>query len=100
MERITKKELQEIAKNNQVAAVELWQTTNSPEHYRGIHTDTITPYDEELEDMPTEFDIVEYRIMDEEEYNTTVLANVGINADFAYLFGDKDAKVLIIILPN
>lgn len=97
--KTTKKELQEIAKINHVAAVELWQTTNSQEHYQGIHTDTITSCDEELEDMPTILDIVEYRIMDEEEYNNTVLANGCINADFEDWYGDKNAKVLVVILP-
>ena len=38
--------------------------------------------------------------MDEDDYNTSVLANTGILADFKETYGNKDAKVLVIVLKN
>ena len=39
-----------------------------------------------------------YELMDEEEYNNTIMANCDIYADFEDWYGDKDAKVLCVMI--
>lgn len=39
-----------------------------------------------------------YELMNEEEYNNTLMANGDIYADFEDWYGDKDAKVLCIMI--
>lgn len=68
-----------------------------------IHTDCIVSLDDEMNFNElycagiNEFD---FELMDEDDYNNTVLANSCISADFEELYGDKNAKVLIIVLKN
>ncbi|WP_304239965.1 hypothetical protein [Phocaeicola plebeius] len=68
-----------------------------------IHTDCIVSLDDEMNFNElycagiNEFD---FEVMDEDDYNNTVLANSCISADFEELYGDKNAKVLIIVLKN
>ena len=39
-----------------------------------------------------------YELMNEEEYNNTIMTNCDIYADFEEWYGDKDAKVLCIMI--
>lgn len=39
-----------------------------------------------------------YELMDEEEYNNTIMANCDIYADFEDWYGNKNAKVLCIMI--
>lgn len=58
-----------------------------------IHTDFINY----LEDYNTEDEVEDYVLMDEEEYDTTILANSTERANFEEWYDNKDAKVLVII---
>lgn len=57
----------------------------------GFHTDRIMNV-EDYEDLD---EVVEYSLMDEGEYSSTVFANCSECTDFERWFGDKDAKILV-----
>ncbi len=69
--------------------------------YTGIkhsfHGDALKGVDLELDNLPDEIEC-DFCEMDEEEYNSTILANSDMYADFADWYGDKNSKVLIIAL--
>ena len=64
-----------------------------------IHTDTIRYMDVSLDYLPEEVDC-EWELMDEAEYNRTVLANGCELSDFEGWYGSKEARVLVIVLYN
>lgn len=59
-----------------------------------IHTDNIQSYDK----YTGEERAINYGLMDEGRYNETILANSCVTADFADWYGDKTAKVLVILI--
>lgn len=63
-----------------------------------IHTDNIkdSAYSS-IDELPDEVEC-DCQIMDEEDYNRTILANGGEKSDFEGWYGDKNAKVLIVVL--
>lgn len=63
-----------------------------------IHTDNIkdSAYSS-IDELPDEVEC-DWQIMDEEDYNRTILANGGEKADFKGWYGDKNAKVLVVVL--
>lgn len=63
-----------------------------------IHTDNISDSGySSIDELPDEVEC-DCQIMDEEDYNRTILANGGEKADFEGWYGDKNAKVLIVVL--
>lgn len=92
---LEKNTLIEIAKD--CADVEIY--TADFNHYRGFHSDFISGTILSLSDLPDEF-IGDYEIMDEEDYNNSVLANSCMSADFKDWYSNKNAKVLVINLPE
>lgn len=62
-----------------------------------IHSDFIDSVDEEI---PDDTDVEAYKLMDEEAYGYGVLANTCFFADFEDWYGDKNAKVLVIVLSE
>lgn len=82
------------------ACVELYGYVN---HHHSFHTDNIVPLDDELnfkELYCTDINEIDFEVMDEDDYNNTVLANACESADFEELYGDKNAKVLVVVLKN
>ena len=82
--------------NGQYAEVEIYS-------YKGkvhrIHTDFLENIDgvyDKTVYLTKEID--EFLLMDEDEYNSTILANGSIYADFTDWYDDKNAKVLVITL--
>lgn len=60
-----------------------------------FHTDKIKSYDKK----PKPYDIVlEYELMDEDDYNDSVLANSSESADFAEWYNDENAMVLVVLI--
>lgn len=57
--------------------------------YIGDSVETLT--DEQLENAWVE-------LADEQYYNSTINANCGMTDDFAELYGDKEGKVLLVII--
>ena len=63
---------------------------------KSIHTD----YIKYIENYTENDEINDYRLMNEEEYNNTILANSCKKADFEEWYDDKDAIVLVVIVKN
>lgn len=58
-----------------------------------IHTDSIRA----IECQDENKEVRHYELMDEDDYNHSVLANSSIYADFEAWYGNKDAKILIVV---
>lgn len=85
---------------NKCADVELYGYAGRK---HSIHTDCIVPLDDELnfkELYCTDINEIDFEVMDEDDYNDKVLANSSIEADFEEQYGDKKAKVLVVVLKN
>ena len=91
----TKEEVKKMAA--QAAEVEIYRFNKADRYIRGIHTDNTACMDMKVDDLPDEFK-GEVQLMDEEEYDNTLLANSSMSADFDDWYGDKDAKVLVVVL--
>lgn len=91
--KYTKKHLQDLS--NDCIDVEFYQF-NSSNH--SIHTDNITSIDIDWADLPDEDIECKYALMDEREYERTILANSSASADFADWYDDSNAIVMIIVL--
>ena len=61
-----------------------------------FHTDSIQGTD----DYNDNSKVLDYEIMDEEDYGTSVLANSCVRADFEEWYDDKNAKVLCILIDE
>lgn len=55
--------------------------------------------DEHVIDRDKEMEI-DWEIMDEDRYGSTILANSTVIADFAEWFGDNDAKILCVLIKG
>ena len=95
-----KKTVRDIKKEleGKYAACEVYEYCN--ENYQRMHGDFLNYIDEEDTDDRKLFDDFSYELMDEEEYDNTIMANCCDSGDFEYCYGDKDAKVLIIIVSK
>lgn len=91
----TRQEVQELAK--QAAEVQIFRFTQLDKFVHGIHTDNTGGMDMKVEDLPEEFK-GDVQMMDEEDYGDTILANSSMCADFEDWYGDKNAKVLVVVL--
>lgn len=87
---------------DQAAEVEIFKFTS---RRHSVHSDFISDLllgisvdDIDTDIIPLE-DIYIY-LMDQEDYNNTVIANIGVRLDFEELYGDPEAKVLVIVLPE
>ena len=95
MLRYTKTQIEIMAAK--AAEVEIYSFNQADKYIHGIHTDNMRNLDIDTDALPAEFDgMVE--LMTEQEYNDTVLANSSVSADFADWYGNKDAKVLVVVL--
>lgn len=74
--------------------IEVWMYTDKSKR---LHTDYVKNIDDEYDE---EIEIDDYYIMDEDEYNRTILANCGEYADFATWYDDKDEKVVVIMVNH
>ncbi len=64
-----------------------------------IHTDNLRFIEDIPEDeMDGTGEVISWELMDEEDYNNSVLANACVTADFNAWYGDKNAKVLVILM--
>ena len=59
-----------------------------------FHTDNI----KDVDDVPENTRVVAWELMDEDTYNQTILANTCVTADFEDWYGNKEAKVLCILI--
>lgn len=92
------KELKELLKTQgkEFAEIEAYTyNTYINERNKSLHTDCI-----ELTDVSDNTDVKNYVLMGEEEYNQTILANQGYSVDYEDIYGDKNAKLLIVIVEE
>ena len=81
---------------NEVTDVEVYRFTSK---VHKLHTDYIENINWDYgEDYYENREAVTYEIMDEDDYNRTILANYSDSADFDAWYGDSDAKVLVIVI--
>lgn len=48
----------------------------------------------------SDYEVREWDLMDEETYNAEILRGSDVTVDFEEIYGDKDAKCLIVLLEN
>ena len=94
--KYTKKELSEIAR--QAADVEIYIAKTDQAMFNP-HTDTIESTELTLDDIPGEVEC-NYYLMDQNDYNHSILANSSETASFSDWYGDKFAKVMVVILAE
>lgn len=88
--------VKEIIEKHGMNCVEVEVYNADRMHFRSIHTDSIRScyeYDENDE-------VLDFEVMCEERYNDTVLANSCVSADFSEWYGDNNAQILVIIIPE
>ena len=93
-------EVKELYKG-EYTEVEVYEPINRGKHNPNrIHTDNCydlgdcSPHGNYAEDMAVGL----YQLMSEEDYNHTLLSNADLYADFEGWYGDKNAKVLCIMI--
>lgn len=84
-----------IKDNEEAVAVEFYSCDDNRVR---IHTDHINWIDDN--DVCEAEIVLKSELMDEEDYNTSVYCNCGMVADFEEEYGDKNAKVLVIIVKQ
>ncbi|MBQ7564076.1 MAG: hypothetical protein IJT16_08805 [Lachnospiraceae bacterium] len=52
------------------------------------------------EEAPDEAEVLDYRLLDEDEYNLTFWLPIGERVSFEKEFGDRSAKILCVVLPR
>ena len=91
---MTVKEVKEMYEG-QYKEIEVYSTWNVGKHYPDhFHTDNCK-FTEEFTD---ESKVGLYELMDEEDYNHSIMANASDYVDFEDWFGNKNAKILCIML--
>ena len=87
-----------IKRHEGVASVEIYESIGVGSHFPiNFHTDNcriLEDYDPDKDYSP-----VIFRVVDEEEYNSSINANSCITDDFEALYDNKEAKVLLIMVP-
>ena len=87
-----------IEKHKEVAAVEIYESIGIGSHFPiSFHTDNCT-YIEDY-DPDKDYSPIMFSVVDEDEYNKTINANTCMTDDFEDLYGNKEAKVLLIMVP-
>ncbi len=75
--------------------LEVYVPVSKGEHYPNcFHTDNCRSAEMCSVAVTDDTEVGLYELMDEDDYNHTLLANGGETADFADWYGDKGAKVL------
>lgn len=97
---MTIKDVKEEYKN-EYAELEVYKAMSGGKYYpSNFHMDNCrslgedSPHGNYDDDMKVGL----YELMDEEEYNNTIMANCDIYADFEDWYGNKNAKVLCIMI--
>ena len=91
---MTIKEVKEMYKG-QYDELEVYSTWNVGEHYPNhFHTDNC----KSTEEYTDESEVGLYELMDEEDYNRSIMANASDYADFGELYDNKGAKILCIMI--
>lgn len=93
---MTIKEVKELYKG-EYEDIEVYRPNSSGKHYPCcFHTDNCTWAD----DYNDNSEVGLWELMDENDYTSTLYANTIETADFDEYYGDKEAKVLCIMLAD
>ncbi len=94
----TFKELKEIENFKDYAAVEVYMPTfnNNDLKSYDFHSDFV----DFIENADDNAEVLRWQEFDEEEYNRKLNANTGHSDDFAELYGDKNATVLVVLISK
>lgn len=93
---MTIKEIKEMF-NGDYVEVEVYKplNTDTGRYYpKNFHTDNCVGMEDYTEDM----EVGLHELMDEEDYNQSLLAGYDITADFEDWYGDRNAKILCIMI--
>lgn len=81
--------------------LEVYEAVSGGKYYpSSFHTDNCRSLGEDSPhgNYDDDMEVGLYELMNEEEYNNTIMTNCDIYADFEDWYGDKDAKVLCIMI--
>lgn len=76
---------------------EIWKSNKKVPSIDFLHTDNIERTDLSVKDLH-EDQVMCYGLVNEKEYNNTIMINSSEQADFEEWYEDKNAKVLIIVV--
>lgn len=97
---MTIKEVKEEVKNilhENYQEIEVYEANCRGKYYPSeFHTDNCISTDDYTDESEVGF----YELMDEEDYNDSIMANTSECADFNEWYGDKEAKILCIMLAD
>lgn len=79
--------------------VEVFRARNGGSRQCPFHTDYCKCIDD-IEDYSEDALAKYHELMNEHDYNTSILVNNGYQLDFQELYGDSEAKVLCIMLAD
>lgn len=98
MMTMTIKEVKEMYKG-QYDDFEVYKANSVGEHYpTHFHTDNCRFVDEDPEVYTDESEVGLWDLMDEVDYNNSIMANTSDYANFDMWYNKKDAKVLCVML--
>ena len=80
-------------KNGSFTAVEVYKATDNGYYSSDFHGDFIV----ELEDYTGKEEVKKWTIMDEEDYNNSILANCSVEFEEIY---EKNDKILVIVIEQ
>ena len=85
--------------NLKYADIEVYepQFSNTDYHALNLHTDFIKSV--EFEDVKNR-EVLTDKLLNEEDYNNSILANCGLSLNFEEVYGNKNAKVLVILVKK
>lgn len=93
---MTIKDVKELFKN-EFEEIEVFKANSHGRYYPNrFHTDNCSA----TEDYSDESEVGLYELMDEEDYNNSIMANINDYARFEEWYGNKEAKVLCIMLAD
>ena len=93
----TVEDVLKLFSNEKIDDIEYYRNVND-KFFKWFHGDFMESVDEE--DVKPNDLVYTWGIMEEEEYEHSILANSGIYADFEDWYGNANAKVLIIVLSH
>ena len=75
--------------------IEVYEPLSKGKHYPSeFHTDNCKC----IESFSDNMEVGLYELMNQDDYNDTLMANCDIYADFDDLYGDKNAKIICIMI--
>lgn len=97
---MTIKEVREMYANDNYVDEEIYISKEPKRYIRGFHGDFIESAEMNSLNINDDTPVYMEQLMDEEDYNNSILANSSVSADFAEWYDDKDARILCILIAR